>query len=86
MSSSPTAVSVVEIDKSGDLIVRVSEDDNEVRGPDDRHRVFCQVVDFKVSREVLVTKSPFFKKLLRSPNFAEASKDLVSLKGDMSKA
>lgn len=86
MSSQPSAASVVVIDKPGDLMVRVSEYDEEVSGPDDQHPVFCQIVDFRVSRDVLVTRSPYFKKLLRSPNFAEARKDTVSLEGDRVKS
>ena len=76
------AVSMVVIDGSGDLVVQVSEYDDEVSGPDDEHPIISETVDFKVNREVLMASSPVFKKLLNSQNFAEARKDTVSLRGD----
>lgn len=68
---------MIIIDEQGDLIIKIVETDNETSTP-----ALQTSEDFKVSKSVLVDRSPVFKAMLTSPNFVEHSTNEVTLKGD----
>lgn len=69
------------IDPRGDLTVKVTEYDGQVKGKDGKHPV-KQIGEFLVKRQVLIQSSMVFRRMLGPGKFAEADKSIVELQED----